>query len=1045
MNRYHLVLAWIAAYAGLTAADTHYVNVTNPSAQSPYTNWATAAQEIQQAVDAATAGDSVLVTNGVYQAGMAVTPGFTLSNRVVVTTAIRVASVNGPGSTIIAGSTGTWLYGLGPGAVRCAYLSGGAQLEGFTLSNGHTLAAGYASDNQGGGGVAVFAGSTLTNCTVCASTAYQRGGGIVIQGAGVVACCTVAGNIAGATSLDTTYGGGVYLSGGAMLVDTLVADNRATRGGGVFGWSDARVYRCTIVRNVAIDESSGMGFGGGVRGGNGLDLANAVIVSNWAEGGGGVFFDEGIGYQFSSMRNCTVCGNAASNIVGGAGWAGIGEHTLFQNSIIYLNTASSQSNFPDIPLQAYYRLEACCTFPRPYAGRNITNNPGFISEITGDSHLRLDSLCINSGSNSMAALPFDCEGNPRIIGGIVDIGAYEYTGVVARLPPVIDSIVPLDGTATNAASVSMAISLYDDTGISNVTVNGTAATPAGEPLWTFTAVLSPGTNAETVIARDLDNLATTQTVRYIRVQPPEPDSNTPVIVSVAPASGYTTSLSSVQMTMVATDDVGVAAVVVNGVAASYGGSDTWQYLAPLANGTNTKVVIARDAWLNAATQTVEYLADIPPGDATIHHVSLTGSHVPPYTNWADAATNIQDAVDVAVDGHTVLVAPGVYDRGGTPIGTAVSNRVYGTNAIVIRSVAGPDATVIAGAGSTNQPGTTRCVWLQGGAMMVGFTLSNGNAFGSGGLLDVAGGGAFLYISGTLSNCVIVGCHAEEGGGIFCGWYGTVTTCRVVGNTAHIGGGMFMEIEGCYVADTAFLGNSAPDEGTGGGGLYARGSDRNIVRCCFAGNTAGIGGGLSVQDAGVLGCVFCSNSAVRGGGVYGYAMGAYLSSCLVFDNSASEGGGIYGMVNLYNSTVTRNSASNNGGGHYFYMSPLVANTILYGNSAPHGSNVYGHVLGRCSYSCTEPLDGWNLIEQSISFSPQFADFSSGDFHLLGSSPCLDAGTGLYVNYAWDIEGSDRISNGRVDMGAYEFVPEPALAGAMIVLAIVGCGRSNAKAA
>lgn len=48
---------------------THYVNATNPTPAWPYTNWSTAAQRIQDAVNAASAGSTVLVASGVYNSG----------------------------------------------------------------------------------------------------------------------------------------------------------------------------------------------------------------------------------------------------------------------------------------------------------------------------------------------------------------------------------------------------------------------------------------------------------------------------------------------------------------------------------------------------------------------------------------------------------------------------------------------------------------------------------------------------------------------------------------------------------------------------------------------------------------------------------------------------------------------------------------------------------------------------------------------------------------------------------------------------------------
>ena len=123
---------------GSVFSDTHYVDRNSPNPVAPYLSWETAATEIQQAVDSASSGDTVLVTNGVYDTGGAGTPWHSCDNRVVITKDITLQSVNGADVTFIQGSEATG-GGRGADAVRGVYMSSGL-LSGFTITNGFTRA-----------------------------------------------------------------------------------------------------------------------------------------------------------------------------------------------------------------------------------------------------------------------------------------------------------------------------------------------------------------------------------------------------------------------------------------------------------------------------------------------------------------------------------------------------------------------------------------------------------------------------------------------------------------------------------------------------------------------------------------------------------------------------------------------------------------------------------------------------------------------------------------------------------------------------------------
>src|ERR1039458_5166620 len=223
-----------------------------------------------------------------------------------------------------------------------------------------------------------------------------------------------------------------------------------------------------------------------------------------------------------------------------------------------------------------------------------------------------------------------------------------------------------------------------------------------------------------------------------------------------------------------------------------------------------------------------FLAATSSALATVHYVwQSSPGPAPPYTNWATAATNIQDAVDAAVAGDEIVMTNGTYASGSrvvyeTSTGSIMTNRVAVDKPLTLQSVNGPQATVIDGGSAVG------CVYLTNGATLFGFTLTNG----------VAGLGAGVYCESTsamLSNCVLTGNSATYGGGA-CG--GTLSNCTLNGHSALWGGGA----SGSTLNNCTLTGNWASEAWRGGLGARGGAYSCTLNNCTLSGNSAIVGGG-----------------------------------------------------------------------------------------------------------------------------------------------------------------------------------------------------------
>ena len=362
----------------------------------------------------------------------------------------------------------------------------------------------------------------------------------------------------------------------------------------------------------------------------------------------------------------------------------------------------------------------------------------------------------------------------------------------------------------------------------------------------------------------------------------------------------------------------------------------------------------------------------------------------------DDFPTIQEAVNVARNGNTVLVKPGVY----------VENLEIKKKTITLRSTDGPEATIIDGSGAS-MPAVKFANVSKSNSTIQGFTIRDGSGTDGGGIkcikhkltitdnvitensVSETGGAIYIETSGdktvTITNNHIFDNSADiDGGGIYAICKSGESTDIVIdGNclednrAGDYGGGLYIEGLAATIQDNVVSGNASGhgggitcwllDSGTisdneivnnratahlgDGGGLFCFSCAPRIVANIFRGNEAaeleGFGGAIYLQSHSsppIRDCLFEENWAYYGGAIHCcFESSPLLTNCIVRGNAAVEGGGFYCLYStpwITNCTFYDNSAETIGGGLLSRDSrPRVVNTILWNNSAASGPEIW----------------------------------------------------------------------------------------------------------
>jgi len=743
------------------------------------TGWGDALATPSNALYRASAGDTIIVSNGTYN--VYATNG---GSALVFDRNVRMIGFGGPAATILRRPEGV--------SYRIVEITAGAPdalIAGFTIREGRT-----ALYKQGGAGVHMAAG-TVSNCWIVSNSSVQpptrnyrfHAAGVTMNG-GLVVDCLIANNVA--RDYLGGRGGGVYMTAGTVrgctvtnnLADGVDADNAGdpvARGGGMFLDGGGLVENCVIAANTAT-------YGGGVYVTGEGTVRNCLIAHNRL--GGGVYMNGG------RVESCTI----ATNIplwwqqVSGVSISGGG--TLL-NSIVWAHPQGYNHRIvlDYDPISVSAGTVSYCVLQKSVAGTgNLVADPQFLDPASWDFRLATNSPAIDAGQNQpWMASSSDVDGDPRVAGGSVDIGAHEENASSGPLRAYFSADARL-GTNSLACNFTCQVGGSNTAGMiyswnfGDGTVSGALASPHASHVY------APGLYSVALAVTNADGQsAAAFRTNFVRVMT---DSDIYVHPSGGNTRPYTNWAGAARSPLDAVDmaAAGARIIVTNGV---YGLSRTLFIERPIqitsVKGPEVTVLRASGASDTDPYRVVELLPSA--GNALVAGFSISNGWSRVQRGggagvqiWSGTVSNCLIAFNKAqqyVSRNYRMAGCGATVFGGALVDCVVSNNtgidyvgcrgaVYATNGLVYGcTVVGNDmyATPNDNDGQIASIGGGIC--LEGGGTAERCTISSNMAYYA--------GGAALLGGGTLRSCLVV--NAADGGGVYMTG-GAVENCTICGNS-----------------------------------------------------------------------------------------------------------------------------------------------------------------------------------------------------------------------------------------------------------------------
>lgn len=288
-------------------------------------------------------------------------------------------------------------------------------IDGFVITGGHADGAASDDEDAGGGLLTLATDTSMIDCSLIENWAY-RGGGVAVLYASdapdaLFVRCLFDSNFA------ASAGGGLYcrLETQATLINSVIRNNLALEGGGIYCRESVplTMQSCVIRDNEAVLNGGGIYWRDTI-----ARLSNLTVVGNAAEFGGGLYAYARIYPDIDFLTSSILWSNDAmtgKQVALAADDVGPDDRLILEYCIIGGGVESIATTGP-----GDWRIESkgC-----------LSENPSLLPALgSGGVRLAPTSPCIDAGDPHYVPQhgETDIDGDDRVIGGRIDIGADEF-------------------------------------------------------------------------------------------------------------------------------------------------------------------------------------------------------------------------------------------------------------------------------------------------------------------------------------------------------------------------------------------------------------------------------------------------------------------------------------------------------------------------------------------------------------------------------------------------------------------------------------------